>query len=103
MLKAISRLPPFFRNKYYISLIAFTVWILFFDSNNLFDIYKLRKSYTLLQDEKRFYIEETEKVNLEKEELFSSQKNLEKFARERYFMKRDEEDIYIFESPKKED
>ena len=102
MQKVFFKILPVIKNKYYITLIAFVIWILFFDSNNVFEIYKFHKAYHQLQDEKSFYINETAKVNLEKQELFSSEKSLEKFARERYYMKRDNEDIYIFEPDKSE-
>jgi hypothetical protein len=97
MRKLFSKVPAFLKNKYYLTLIAFITWILFFDSNNIFEIWKYRESYLQLKNEKEFYQAETIKVNEEKKELFSSEKNLEKFARERYFMKKDDEDIYIFE------
>ena len=97
MQKVISKILPWLRNKYFVTIFAFAIWVAFFDSNNIYEIYKLRKGYHKLQKEKNFYTEETAKVNIEKEELFSSPKNLEKFARERYFMKRDDEDIFIFE------
>ena len=97
MQKMFSRVPAVFKNKYYITLFAFIVWILFFDSNNIFEIWKFRQGYYRLKNEKQFYQEETLKVNAERQELFSSPKSLEKFARERYFMKKDDEDIYIFE------
>lgn len=100
MQKVISKILPIIKNKYYVTLIAFVVWIFFFDGNNIFELYKFRRSYHRLQNERNFYLEETTKVNQEKMELFSSEKNLEKFARERYFMKRDDEDIYIFETVK---
>ena len=102
MKKVISKILPIIKNKYYLTIIAFVVWILFFDSNNIFELYKFRKAYHQLQEEKKFYIDETARVNIEKQELFSTDKSLEKFARERYFMKRDDEDIYIFEPVKSE-
>ncbi len=89
------------RNKYYFSLIAFVLWITFFDNNNVYEIYRLRKNYAELYRQKEFYVRETARVTAEKQELFGSDKALEKFARERYFMKKDDEDIFIFESPKK--
>jgi len=98
--KIVSFLWPVLKNKYYLTLILFAVWISFFDSNNLYEVYKLRREYQNMENQKNFYTRETAIVNAEKEELFSNEKNLEKFARERYFMKRDDEDIYIFEDKK---
>ncbi len=102
MHKVIRRIVPVIKNKYYITIIAFNVWIIFFDSNNLFENYRYRSAYQGLKTQKQFYIDETARVNIEKKELFSSPQSLEKFARERYYMKRDDEDIYIFESIKSE-
>ncbi len=101
MRKIVSKIVPVLKNKYYVTIMAFIVWVAFFDGNNIYEIYKLRKSYHQLQNERKFYIDETAKVNAEKQELFYSEKSLEKFAREHYFMKHDDEDLYIFEAIKK--
>jgi cell division protein FtsB len=101
MSKVISKIWPILKNKYYLTVIILFVWLAFFDGNNFYGIYKLKKNLHHLEQERNFYIQETAKVNIEKQELFNSQKSLEKFARERYFMKHDDEDIYIFETLKK--
>ncbi|MCX6190278.1 MAG: septum formation initiator family protein [Bacteroidetes bacterium] len=101
MQKIIAAIWPILKNKYYVVMLAFVVWISFFDGNNVYEIYKFRVTYHQLQKERNFYLTETAKVNAEKQELFSNEKSLEKFARERYFMKRDDEDIYIFETVNK--
>ncbi len=102
MQKILTKILPILRNKYYVTLIAFVIWIVFFDSNNIFEISRYRRDLVRLQHEKQFFLDETQKVNFQKQELFSSEKSLEKFARERYFMKRDDEDIFIFEPAAKE-
>lgn len=100
MQKILQKAASILRNKYYFSLIAFVLWITFFDNNNVYEIYRLRKNYAELSRQKDFYLKETARVTAEKQELFGSDKALEKFARERYFMKKDDEDLFIFEAPK---
>lgn len=85
----------FFTNKYLLVLVLFFVWIIFFDQNNL--IYRLQNEielYSLKQD-KQYYEEEIKNTHQMKEELFSNEEKLEKFAREKYKMKKDDEEIFI--------
>ena len=86
---------PLLRNRYSLLLIVFFVWLVFFDSNNLIDrTMQLRQLHQLEQD-KIFYEEKIKEDNAKVEELKSNPANLEKFAREQYLMKKDNEDIFI--------
>ena len=87
----------FFNNRYRLVFTVFVVWLLFFDSYNVFEVYRMRRSLGLLKAEMEYYQQETAKLNVEKEELLTDTRHLERFARERYMMKRDNEDIFIFE------
>ena len=88
---------PLLRNKYSFSLILFFVWIFFFDSNNLIErTISLRRMHQLEKD-KLFYEEKIKEDQAKLEELESNPANLEKFAREQYLMKKDNEDIFIVE------
>lgn len=69
--------------------------MLFIDSNDFFSQMALRKKLKTLEKEKYFYQEEIKKVKEEREELLYNEELLEKYARERYLMKRKNEDIYI--------
>ena len=90
-------LLPLLHNKYSLSLILFFVWIVFFDSNNIIDrIYNLRNVHKLEKDI-MFYNEKIIDDRTRLDELQSNPSNLEKFAREHYLMKRDNEDIFIIE------
>ncbi len=71
------------------------VWMLVFDSNNLIDLVQLRGEISELNEKKEFYNSEIEKLKKEEKELFTNKRNLEKFAREKYLMKKDNEDIFI--------
>lgn len=83
------------KNKFFIAGIAFIVWMLFFDRNDLASQYDYRTQVQKLEEEKQFYTQEIEKADTELKELTSNIRSLEKFARERYYMKRENEDVYV--------
>lgn len=74
---------------------VFVVWVFFFDTNNFFSQRRLTKELNEVKVEKQFYIEEIEKDKEAKDELLNNSEYLEKFARENYLMKRENEDIFI--------
>ena len=95
-------IPPFLKNKYVIASIALLAWLIFFDGNDFFTQYSYRQKLNELEKEKEYYMVEIEKNRQELQSLVSSKKNLEKFAREKYLMKKDNEDIFvILEKPEK--
>lgn len=83
------------RNFYIISLCFFLFWMIFIDSNNLVYQISLSKKLNDLEDQKEFYIERKKKIEQERQELMSNPELLEKFARERYLMKKKTEDVYV--------
>jgi cell division protein FtsB len=78
--------------------------MLFFDRNDLMSQYDYRTQVNKLQAEKEFYIRETEKAKNDLDELSTNNEKLEKFAREKYLMKKENEDVFVIvkEEPKKE-
>lgn len=88
-------LPRFLRNFYGASIAVFAVWMLFFDSNDVFTQYKARKKLRDLQAEKAYYLEKIEEVRKDREELFGNPRQIERFAREDFLMKKKTEDVYI--------
>lgn len=83
------------KNFYLISGVAFLVWMLFFDSNDIYSQYQLKSKLTELESEKSYYQEKIEEVNEDREALLNNQELLEKFAREKYYMKKDGEDVFV--------
>ena len=83
------------KNKYYITAIAFFVWMLFFDRNDFVSQIKLRAQVYRMEQKRKFYTDKIQQINLQKQQLFASQASLEKFAREKYYMKKDNEDVYV--------
>ena len=90
---------PYFRyltNIYVITLIAFSVWMTFFSSNNLLSQRKLRKQLKKYKAEREYYLREIE-INRQNIHLLDNDlEHLERIAREKFLMKRDNEDIFIF-------
>ncbi len=88
-------LRGFFVNKYFISLLAVTIWVIFFDKDDVLSQHQLRKKLHQLQEEKKYYSDEITFSNEEINELKTNPANLEKFAREKYLMKKDNEEIFV--------
>ncbi|HVS92215.1 MAG TPA: septum formation initiator family protein [Mucilaginibacter sp.] len=90
-----KRLLDLFRNKYFVVSLAFLVWMVFFDKNDLFSQYQYHSQLSKLEHERDFYQKETAKVHQELDELTTNKEMLEKFAREKYLMKKDNEDVFV--------
>jgi len=90
-----QRLSQLFRNKFFWVTAAFLVWMLFFDKNDLLSQYQYHQQLSKLKTERDFYTKETEKVSKDLSELSSNPAQLEKFAREKYLMKKDNEDVFV--------
>lgn len=88
-------LPPVFRNIFFLTGFAFAVWMLFFDENNMLVQYNRRHELIALQKKRGFYKNEITKVDKQYKELTTSSELQEKFARENYMMKKDNEDVFV--------
>ena len=90
-----KKLPKTFRNFYIITTAIFILWMLVLDSNNLVARFQLSSKLNALEDEKEYYQEKIKEVQKDREELFGNRESIEKFAREKYLMKKETEDIYV--------
>jgi len=90
-----KRLIDLFKNKFFIITIAFIVWMTFFDKNDLVSQYEYHQQVSKLKQERDYYKVETDKVSKDLDELTSNPQKLEKFAREKYLMKKDNEDVFV--------
>ena len=84
-----------FANKYTFVTLVFVIWIVLFDKYSFIDKIQLQSKILKLENKKRYYKKKIEEDNRKKEELLSNRDNLEKFAREQYLMKNENEDIFI--------
>lgn len=85
-----------FKNVFVLILTVFIVWMLFFDANSWLIHHELNNDIDDLENEKEYYQKEIEKDNKALKKL-STEEGIEKFAREEYYMKRENEEIYIIE------
>lgn len=84
-----------FANKYTFVGLLFVVWMAFFDKYSFVEKTQLRSKIETLENEKAYYNQKIEDDRRKKEELLSSRDNLEKFAREQFLMKNENEEIFI--------
>lgn len=85
-----------FRNTFLILIIAFAIWMVFFDTNSWLIHNELNNDIEELEDEKDFYEAEINKDKKAIKEL-STDFGVEKLAREKYYLKKENEDIFIIE------
>lgn len=90
-----SKLPRFTKNFYFISGMLFLFWMLFLDSNDLYTQFRLNGQLETLNKEKEFYLYKIKEVEQEREQLLTDVDALEKFAREKYLMKKESEELYV--------
>lgn len=84
-----------FTNKYMVAFVVFCVWMLFIDDNNVFF---LRKNVNKLKEyrvEKQYFLNKIHQDSIRLMQMKSNAKNLEKFAREEFLMKKKNEDIFL--------
>jgi cell division protein DivIC len=93
----LKKLPPAFKNFYIVTGLCFLVWMLFLDSNDLISRFKLGSKLRNLNNEKEYYQAKIADVEKDREELMTNKELLEKFAREKYLMKKETEDIFIIQ------
>tara|TARA_R110002050_G_scaffold109799_1_gene221406 strand:- start:136882 stop:137187 length:306 start_codon:yes stop_codon:yes gene_type:complete len=96
MIKAYrDKVPNWLKNRYSLTLIAFSVWMLFFDTNDAFMLFKLKNELHTIQTEKEYFQERIKETRADLDNLLNDNEKLEKFAREKYLMKNDNEDIFV--------
>lgn len=83
------------KNKYLLASVGLVIWLLYFDKNDVFTQFELINRCRKLNAEKEYYKQEIEKNRQEINELQNNTKSLETFAREKYLMKKDNEDVFV--------
>lgn len=91
-----NNLPWFLKTRYALTLAAFAVWMMFFDQHNMIRQIELRAELYQLDSDKEYYQAEIISIKEDLDELLSDNSKLEKFAREKYFMKKPNEEIFVF-------
>lgn len=91
----LKKLPAFTKNFYFIFGLLFLIWMLFIDTNDLFSQYQQARRIDKLEEKKDYYQQKIKEVKQDREELLSDKELLEKFAREKYLMKKKNEDVFV--------
>lgn len=97
-MKFLQYIPSLFKNKYLLTGIFFLVWMLFFNEKDLISEFKKRAKLRELQKSERHLTETIKETKLELGQLKTNAQTIEKYAREKYLMKKDNEDLFIIPS-----
>jgi cell division protein FtsB len=100
--KIYQKIPAPLRNKYLITFVIFLIWIFFIDTFDILTQIKMNKELKQLKKQEEFYKSEIEKDSTTIHNLNNIPEEQERFARERFLMKKDNEDVFIVRD-KKED
>ncbi|HHV03267.1 MAG: septum formation initiator family protein [Bacteroidales bacterium] len=90
-----DRLLALIRNRYFIVTLVFIVWILFFDDNSFTGWVRALGEYSENKSQQRYYKEKIHQTESNLRELQSNKDSLEKFAREKYYFHKENEDVFI--------
>ena len=90
----LSGIPAPLRNRYFLVLALFFAWMVFFDRHDMLTQWKLSKSLERLEYRKAYFLEKIVQTKENKKEIES---NREKFAREKYYMHKDDEEVFIIQ------
>jgi cell division protein FtsB len=90
----LDRIPAPFRNRYFLALVIFVGWLIFFDKHDVLTQWKLQRTVNKLEQDKDYYSKEIKRAEQKRLDL---EVNKEKYAREQYYMKKDNEEVFIIE------
>jgi len=89
----IKKIPAPLQNKYFLVLLFFCAWMIFVDKHDVLTQYKLQQTLNRLELDKAYY---QEKIEQAKKDKLDIEKHKERYAREHYYMKKADEDVFIF-------
>ncbi len=95
----LEKVPPFFKNKFVFTFLLFVGWMIFFDQYDLINVFKLKHQLQDIEASAEFYENEIKQTQEQIDELQTNPKAIERYAREKYLMKSEDEEIIILENP----
>ena len=94
-MKILTHIPSFIKNRYLLIATGFVIWILFFDSRDLITSHFRERSELLkLEESKKYYEQQIAVTKRELEQLKTNPAVLERYAREKFLMKKENEDLF---------
>lgn len=98
----LNKIPPILKNKYLLTAIGFIIWMLFFDDRDIITThFRYKHELRALEKSRAYYQQQIDSTRAELDQLRSNTATIEKYAREKYNMKRDNEDLFIVPQAKK--
>ena len=94
-MRLINQIPAWIRNKYFLSFTGFVVWMLFFDPRDIYSQLERGRELRQLEASRTYYQQQIAIESTELQQLRTDPSTLEKYAREKYLMKKENEDIYL--------
>ncbi|HWJ89784.1 MAG TPA: septum formation initiator family protein [Flavisolibacter sp.] len=94
-MKLLAQIPSWIKNKYFIAVFVFVVWILFFDRNDVFTQLERRKELREISQTKEYFAKRIAEDRKFSKDLQFNASAIEKYAREKYLMKRENEDLFL--------
>ncbi len=91
----LSRIPSFLRNKFFLAATGFVIWMLFFDRNDVFTQRERKKELAEMKASKAYFAKQIAENREISNALQFNASAIEKFARETYLMKKDNEDLFL--------
>ena len=92
-----KKILPVISNRYFLVALGFAIWMLFFDQRDFFQQKERAGELNKLEAAKKYYQDEITKTKKQLDNLQNNPAAIEKFARERYLLKREGEVVYMFE------
>jgi cell division protein FtsB len=96
-MQVIKKIMPFLINRYFLAAVGFVVWMLFFDQRDYFQQRASAGELNKVEAAKKYYNDEIDQTRKQLNNLQNNPVAIEKYARERYLLKREGEEVYIFE------
>ncbi|MEY4051168.1 MAG: septum formation initiator family protein [Chitinophagia bacterium] len=93
----IKKIIPYVANRYFIVSFGFVVWMLFFDQRDFFQQRERAAELKKVEDAKKYYQKEIESTQKQLDNIQNNKAAIEKYARERYLLRREGEELYLFE------
>jgi len=96
-MQSIKKIMSYVANRYFVVSIGFVVWMLFFDQRDFFQQRERAAELKKVEDAKKYYQKEIEYTQKQLNNIQNNKAAIEKYARERYLLRREGEELYLFE------
>jgi cell division protein DivIC len=94
-MKLLTHIPSWLKNKYLLTGVFFAIWMVFFDQKDILSLFELRNKQNGLETSQTHLKQLITDAGKEQFLLKTNVQGIEKYAREKYMMKKDNEDLFI--------